>query len=279
MVSDNKALIRTLALLLAAALGAAVAPGAIAGEAEKKLKQDKFWNEKLKASLYGDQTIVESDDVIELTAPPRAEDPAVVPISIAAKVPQTDERYIKTITLIIDRNPVPFSARFTFGPNSGRTDLAMRIRVNAYTPVRAIAETSDGELHMSRRYVKASGGCSAPPGTDLATAKKRLGQMKLTAEGDLIADQPLLAQLRISHPNVTGMQMDQVSRLYIPPHFVKQIEVSFNGQEVMTAETDIAISENPSFRFYFVPNEPGTLVAKITDSKGLEFTKRYEVGS
>jgi sulfur-oxidizing protein SoxY len=73
--------------------------------------------------------------------------------------------------------------------------------------------------------------------------------------------------------------MDQVSRLFIPPHFVKQIEVSFNGEQVMSAETDIAISENPSFRFYFVPNGPGTLVAKITDSKGLEFTKKLDVGS
>ncbi len=132
---------------------------------------------------------------------------------------------------------------------------------------------------MSRRFVKASGGCSAPPGTDLASAKKRLGQMKMSAEGDVLTDQPLLAQLRISHPNVTGMQMDQVTRYYIPPHFVKQIDVSFNGEEVMSAETDIAISENPSFRFYFVPDGPGTLTAKITDSKGLEFTKTLEVGS
>ena len=130
-----------------------------ADDKARKAKEDKFWDTELKEALYGDRTLTESDDVIELTTPPRAEDPAVVPISIASKMPQSEDKYIKSITLIIDRNPVPFSARFTFGPKSGRTDLAMRIRVNAYTPVRAIAETSDGELHMSRRFVKASGGC------------------------------------------------------------------------------------------------------------------------
>ena len=267
-------------LLFVSLLALAVTPSLLlADDAAKRVKQDKFWNERLKEVFYADRTIVESDEVIELTAPKRAEDPAVVPISIAAKIPQGEDRYIETITLIIDRNPVPFSARFKFGPNSGRADLAMRVRVNAYTPIRAIAETSDGELYMSRQFVKASGGCSAPPGTDLVTAKKRLGQMKFSAQGDHSPNQALLAQLRISHPNVTGMQMDQVSRLYIPPHFVKQIDVTFNGQHVMSAETDIAISENPSFRFYFVPDGPGKLEAKVVDSKGLTFMKTYELDS
>lgn len=279
MSSDIRASWRSIIIPLASLVFVLAAAPAVAEDAAKRLKEDKFWNAELREALYGDREIIESDEVIELTAPKRAEDPAVVPISIAAKIPQSADRRIETVTLLIDRNPVPFSARFKFGPQSGRADLAMRIRVNAYTPVRAIAETSDGVLHMSRRFIKASGGCSAPPGTDLATAKKRMGKMKMTADGDLLANEPLIAQLRISHPNITGMQMDQVSRLYIPPHFVKHIEVSYNGEPVMTAETDIAISENPSFRFYFLPEGPGTLEAKVVDSKGLEFTNSYELGS
>jgi sulfur-oxidizing protein SoxY len=255
--------------LALALLALAVMPNCLATTAE-----DKFWNSGLRESMFADQPITESDEVIALTAPKRAEDGAVVPISIAAGFPQSEDRYIKTITLVIDRNPVPFAGKFTFTPLSGRADLAMRVRVNAYTPIRAIAETSDGKLFMSRRFVKASGGCSAPAGTDLKVAMQRLGKMKLTTteEEKQLPSSPTLAQLRISHPNLTGMQMDQVTRLYTPAHFVRTVEVSFDGKPVLTAETDIAISENPSFRFYFVPQQKGELVAKVIDSKGQEFS-------
>jgi len=234
--------------------------------------QDGVWTERLRSEHFGDRPIVEGSDVIVLEAPKRAEDAAVVPVSISAAFPQSEARYIRAITLLIDNNPVPLAGRFRFGPSSGRADIAMRVRVNAYTPMRAIAETNDGKLHMSRTFIKASGGCSAPAGADLETAMQRLGRMKLATRNENDSDGAMLTQLRISHPNVTGMQMDQVTRLYAPAHFIKEVEVSFNGTPVMSAETDISISENPSFRFYFVPEEPGELVATVTDSNGLTFT-------
>jgi len=239
--------------------------------------QDGVWNEHLRTTHFGDREIIESDEVIVLEAPKRAEDAAVVPVSVKAAFPQSPDRYIRSITLLIDKNPVPLGGRFRFTPHSGRADIAVRVRVNAYTPIRAIAETNDGTLYMSRRFVKASGGCSAPAGTDLKTAMQRLGRMKLATRDESGDDGPMLAQLRISHPNVTGMQMDQVTRLYAPAHFIKSVDVSFNGTPVMSAETDISISENPSFRFYFVPEEAGELVATVTDSNGLSFTHRETV--
>lgn len=238
--------------------------------------EDFIWHNGLRQAHFGDREIIESDDVIALEAPKRAEDAAVVPIKIAAHIPQTEQRYIKTISLIIDNNPGPLAGRFHFTPNSGRADLSMRIRINAYTPVRAIAETNDGKLYMSKRFVKASGGCSAPAGSDLEAALSRLGKMKVKAR-DAVLNEPSMAQLNISHPNITGLQLDQVSRLYIPAHFVKRINVSFNGEPVMTAETDIAISEDPSFRFYFVPDKKGELKVEIEDSKELTFSQTFPV--
>ena len=238
---------------------------------------DEFWNQTIRPAYFGDKSIQNSEDIIALEAPKRAADPAIVPISIKAGFPQTEQRYIKTITLIIDKNPVPFAARFTFTPKSGRADLALRIRVNQYSPVRAIAETNDGKLYMSSRFVKASGGCSAPPGADLQTALARIGKMKLKTPEEAIQNQPLLTQLMVSHPNITGMQMDQVTRLFMPPHFVKEIKVTFDGEPVLVAETDIAISENPSFRFYFVPEREAELLAEIVDSKGQRFVENFTI--
>jgi len=236
---------------------------------------DSVWQNSLKAQFFGDHPIVQSDEVVELEAPVRAEDGAVVPIRIHAKFPQTADRYIKTISLIIDKNPAPLAGKFQFTPQSGRADLALRIRVNEYSPVRVIAETNDGKLFMDTHFVKASGGCSAPVGTDLDAAMKRLGKIRFKTKNITSLDEPVATQLAVSHPNITGMQKDQVSLLYIPPHFVTQVDVKFEGEPIFSAETTISVSENPNFRFYFVPQKEGTLTAEITDSKGMKFTQTY----
>lgn len=238
--------------------------------------EDFVWYNGLRQAHFGEREIIESDDIITLEAPRRAEDAAVVPIKITAQIPQTEERYIKTISLIIDQNPGPLAGRFHFTPKSGQADLSMRVRVNAYTPIRAIAETSDGRLYMSRRFVKASGGCSAPAAGDLQQALTRLGKMRFKIR-DVNFAEPTQAQFSISHPNLTGLQMDQVTRLYTPAHFVKEIKVSFDGEAVMTAETDISISEDPSFRFYFVPDKEGELTVDVIDNKEMAFSQTFQV--
>lgn len=241
------------------------------------MKDESAWNNVLKEQFFAGKSIQENNDIIEIDAPYRAEDPALVPLKIISKIPQTKDRYIKKITVLIDKNPVPFAAEFDFTPESGKADLAMRLRVNTYSYVRAIAEMNDGKLYMSKKFVKASGGCSAPLGADLDAAMKRLGKMKFRLDDGVEIDKPTLAQLLISHPNITGMQMDQVSRHIRPKHYVEKINVYFDNQPILSAKTDIAISADPNFRFYFVPEKAGELRAEITDTHGDKFSKSYSV--
>lgn len=247
------------------------------------------WNAVLKQQYFAGKTIAEGNDVIELEAPYRAEDPALVPLKIVSKIPQTSTSYIKKILVLVDKNPFPFVGEFELTPDSGKADLAMRIRVNTYSYIRAIAELNDGRLVMSKKFVKASGGCSAPIGADLDASMKRLGKMKFRVDEGVKGSEPNLVQLLISHPNITGMQMDQMTRFVKKSHFIEQLKVTFNGKPVLTAKTDIAISSDPNFRFYFVPQAPGELKAEISDvscesptardacTKGSTYSESYEV--
>lgn len=247
------------------------------------------WNTALKSQYFAGKTITESNDVIELEAPYRAEDPALVPLKIVSKIPQTQDRYIKKILVLVDKNPFPFVGEFELTPDSGKADLAMRIRVNTYSFIRAIAELNDGTLVMTKKFVKASGGCSAPIGADLDASMKRLGKMKFRLDDGVKTAEPNLVQLLISHPNITGMQMDQMTRFVKKSHFIEQLKVTFNGKPVLTAKTDIAISSDPNFRFYFVPQAAGVLKAEISDTscespiardactKGSTYSESYEV--
>jgi sulfur-oxidizing protein SoxY len=212
-----------------------------------------------------------ADDVIALDAPARAEDSAVVPIAIRTRFPQSPTHYIDKLYLIIDNNPSPISAIFQFTPASGRADIETRVRIDEYTHVRAIAELNDGRLFMAARWVKASGGCSAPPGKDAQAALATLGRMKLRVESEASGSEPVLAQLMISHPNNSGLAMDQLSRQFTPAHFVRRVEISYAGQPLMSADVDFSISENPNFRFYFTPHGAGELKAEVLDSRDLRF--------
>jgi sulfur-oxidizing protein SoxY len=229
-------------------------------------EDENEWNNALKSQYFSSKTIDESGQVIDLETPVRAEDPALVPIKINSKISQTPDKYIKKILVLVDKNPFPYVGEFEFTPKSGKADLAMRIRVNTYSYVRVIAELNDGSLHMSKKFVKASGGCSAPVGADLDAAMQRLGKMKFRLDGGVKAKEPTLVQLLISHPNLSGMQMDQMTRFIKKAHFIKEMKVTFNDEPVLTAKTDIAISSDPNFRFYFVPETAGTLKAEITDT-------------
>ena len=241
------------------------------------IEEDMVWTGGLRHAYFGDRPITQSDDLIVLDAPERADDAAIVPVSITSKIPQTEERFIKTIYFIIDKNPGPLVGTFRFSPKSGRADLAFRVRVNAYSPIRAVAETNDGKLYMSRRFIKATGGCSAPAGSDLDAAMARLGKNKLKTNSALKLAEPTSAQLMISHPNLSGLQMNQVTQLYAPAHFVRHIKVSFKGEEVFSADTGFGISENPSFGFFFVPESEGQLTAEVTDTKDLHFTQTVQI--
>ena len=255
------------AALLALALAA---PVSAAGEDESR------WN-ALREMLFQDRPIHDGTEVLTLDAPYRAFDAAIVPISIEPAFAQTEERHIRTVTLLIDENPLPLAGRFHFTPASGRAALSTRVRVNAYTNIRAVAETNDGELHMVKRFVKASGGCSAPAGKDPDAALARLGKMKLRQSDAAILGEPNLAQLLISHPNHTGMQMDQISRHYVPAYFVNNIEVRYRDEPVLIVESDISLSEDPSIHFYYTPEEPGELSVKVTDSKEQVFSRAWQM--
>ena len=262
---------RTLATLLAAAtLGWSVAAGAQIRSGEDP-DASPMWH-KIRASLFQSRPInAQADAVIAIEAPTRAEDAAIVPIAVRTRLEQRPDRYVEKVYLIIDQNPSPLSAVFQFTPEAGRADIETRVRIDEYTFVRAIAETSDGQLHMATRFVKASGGCSAPPGKDQQAALATLGRMRLQVVGEMAYGRPVLAQLMVSHPNNSGLAMDQVSRQYTPAHFVRKVDVTYAGKPVMSADLDFSISENPNLRFYFVPRGEGALKAEVVDSKDLRF--------
>lgn len=263
---------RRMLVLLAFALGSA--PFAASAEVDEAARAARWAD--LRGAIFGDRTIEDGAGVLSIEAPSRADDAALVPVKIALGEALRHE--INELYLIIDDNPSPLAGRFSFGPVAQPSTVATRVRVDDYTYLHAVAETKDGRLYGVARFIKAAGGCSAPAGKDQALAQARLGKMKMSMQGRAQAGKPIEAHLLVSHPNNSGMQMDQLTRNYIPADFVRSIRISYNGEKVLTLESDISISEDPSLTFAFLPGEAGgEIKAEIDDSSNRHFEQSWPV--
>ena len=241
---------------------------------------DKAWEKNIRQQFFQDRKIIEGveQNILELKVPILAEDATVVPISVHTKIPQTNELYIKKIHIFVDKNPIPLVGAFEFTPESGKADLAMRIRVDAHNYVRAIAELNTGELYMEKSFIKAKGACSAPPPPGSEESIKLLGKMRMRVMGDLILGKPNLMQLKIRHPNITGMAPLKIgSRVRPPAHFVNAIEITYNDKLIVKASLTFSVSMDPALRFYFVPEKEGIMLVNGTDTKRNEFSGSHQV--
>ena len=271
---------RPLSCLLPTLLAAALASGfaAAAGAAE----EDPWPG--LREEVFGAREILEDDGAVTLFAPERALDAALVPISI--RIPAGTAPKARTLTLLIDRNPAPVAATFTFGDgfrngrDVGERKLETRIRLDSFSKVRAVLETADGRLHMSSRFVSGAGGCSAAPSKDPEAALAGLGRIDIKTLAEPVRGEGWReTQVMIRHPNFTGLQLDPVSRGYVPARFINDLEIKSAGQLLLRMEGGISISENPHLRLTYGAGpdvEPEVIEVNAKDTEGAAFSRRSD---
>lgn len=248
----------------------------------RQKQSDQVWEEQLRHQTFQDREIIEDTGhkILQLKAPYRAEDATIVPLTIHTKIPQTADTYIKKMHVFVDKNPAALVGIFDFTPNSGKADLAMRIRVDDFTFVRAIAELNTGELYMSKSFVRATGACSAPPPKSIDDSIANMGQMKMRTVGELAYGEPNLVQLKIKHPNITGLQPMRIgSRTRPPAHFVNSLEVDYNGKMIMKALLTFSVSMDPSLRFFFIPEKAGKMTVKVKDTDNNSWQSEHNMES
>jgi sulfur-oxidizing protein SoxY len=256
-------------LALAAALLALAIPSAKA--------EEDVWP-SLKQSTFGDRVIAAEDGMVALDAPVTADDAALVPITV--RVPPEVKQPLKSMTLIIDKNPSPVVATFTFGPaagTGGERSISTRVRIDNFSHVRAILETEDGTLHMASKFVQAAGGCAAMQAKDPDTENEGLGKMLVKTFPPALSTAPLFeGQVMLKHPNSNGMQIDIGTGGYIPARFVKEMIVKRDGDLVFRMESSFSISTNPNFRFTFGRGGDNELDVAITDTDDTVFTAKSQ---
>lgn len=247
--------------------------------ATQSFADESSWQD-LKPDVFGSRKILSGEGLITLRSPYRATDDRKVPVGVDVSL--RDGRQIKSITVILDENPMPVSAVYKLQHARSHMSVAANMRLNGPTKVRAIVETSDGKLYMVEKFIKTSGlgACAAPPVGDPKKAIATLGQMNVKflamKRAGKKARLTRAVRLKIKHPNLTGMQMDQITLHYIPARYVKNINVSHGNRPLFTLTASISLGEDPELEFdYPLGFGSGDLTVRIEDTDGAMFQKRF----
>ena len=81
---------------------------------------------------------------VTVDTPRLADNGHSVPLSVSVESPMTAADYVRSITLISERNPRPLMATFHLDPAAGRAHVATRVRLSGSQRVLALAQLSDG---------------------------------------------------------------------------------------------------------------------------------------
>ena len=220
----------------------------------------------LRSHFYGTREFGEVDEAfMHVEAPGSTPDPAATPVAL--HFGEAARGRIRQVRLFIDNNPSPVVATLDIGAGQPIAEIDFRVRVDRATAVRAVAETADGRLEMRSAWVRAEGGCSAPPA---GTGEGKLGDVRFrpTEDGRSL-------QVGIRHPNYSGFQIDPVTGDPIPPHYVSHVRLAAGGKPLMAIESGISISENPTFRIVSDAPIATPVALEAIDSKDAHYSATW----
>src|SRR6516225_4074781 len=102
----------------AVSLGIALLGFGATARADEQAERLAHWQD-IATLLFGDHPLQKGDGVIALDAPVRADDAALVPMTISI----TPGNPVKGVYLVIDENPAPVATHFVFGPAGDPSEI------------------------------------------------------------------------------------------------------------------------------------------------------------
>lgn len=193
-----------------------------------------MWTE-MKEQFFGTALVV-FDDRVKVLVPRIVENQAQVPVTADARALDG----VKQLVVFADLNPIQHVA--TLGVSKAAPFIALRMKVEQATPVRAAALTTDGVWHVGSNFLDAAGGgCSAPA---MARQDADWSETVGHAQGKLYRelDGSVRARFRVRHPMDTGLARDNT-----PSYFIEKLDFrSDAGEQLATLELREPVSEDPT---------------------------------
>lgn len=185
-------------------------------------------------SLLQMNALLPSKD-IDLVAPDRAENGAIVQIEVTSRIPNTEAIYV-----LVEHNPTALLGHYEF-KNGAQPFFITRIKMAETSDVKIIAKVGDKFYSASKKVEVLENGC----GGGGSANEKFETSMKLRAK--LVGDVTEVKAI-IIHPMHTGRGKDDFGQL-IPAHFIQTATIALNEKPVLDMQLGTGISKNPYLTF------------------------------
>ena len=204
------------------------------------------WNKaafSAKNNKAAEQALAVSNEIesneIEINAPSRAENGAIVQVEISSHIPNTE-----AIALLVDKNPTALIGNYMFN-HGALPNMVTRIKMAETSEIKVIVKSGNQYFIAKQLVTVLENGC----GGTSSSNEKFFSSMKVRAK--LSTDNPNIAQLKaiITHPMHTGQGKDLEGEI-IPAHFIQLITIRHNEKPAIEMQLGTGIAKNPYLTFY-----------------------------
>ncbi len=217
---------------------------------------------QIRREFIGSERMQFSDAVL-VKGPPMADDAMNVPLLLDARALIDQGHEIDRIVVVADRNPV--QQVLSFMPRKARPVLALRLRMEQASPVRALVRTRAGEWQVGQTWINAAGGGCTVPGATRADGSwpRTLNQVQARLFSNVLDAGGARLRLRVMHPMDTGLVAG------VPAFHLEELELrDAAGQLWWRLELHEPVAENPLLTFELGQRPAGTLLLQGRDNNG-----------
>ncbi len=222
---------------------------------------------------------------VSLRLPEATRNGAKVPIVAEATCPPQGDHRV-SLRVVNPSDPVASKGTFHFTPASGAAYVAFQARMQGgVSEVAVSAECSCHARRDVRRRIEipeSAGGCLGDPRlprpgyVDIRSPELRIAE--LVARGRIRAGDVIHPQLKIRHPNRTGLAARDGSWVAAsPPIHLREMTVWFRGERVSRFELTPALADDPFIEFALLASGEGTLEVHLTNNLGQRFEAAHEI--
>lgn len=203
---------------------------------------------------------------IEITAPSRAENGAIVQVAVNSRIPNSE-----AMAIFVDKNPTALIGNYMFS-NGAQANMVTRIKMAETSDVKVIVKAGNQYYTASKKVIVLENGCG---GTSSANEPFH-SSMKIRAK-QLRDSQVVQVKAIITHPMHTGRGKDDAGQL-IPAHFIQHITIKHQNQPAVEMQLGTGISKNPYLTFHLANAKIGdAIVVEWHDNLGKSGSATTEV--
>jgi sulfur-oxidizing protein SoxY len=201
------------------------------------------------------------DDRVKVSFPAIAENQRQFPVQVDAR----GIAGVQRIIVFADLNPLQKAVEFV--PHAAEAFIALRIKLDQRTPVRAAVQIADGTWLIAGNWIDAAGGgCSAPPASRIKGdwAKNLMQVRGRMWKGTGLGSGSARLALNVHHPMDTGF-VDN-----IPSYWLETLRVTAGGRDLAELTLSASVAEDPAIML--MPHLGDAEMVNVTarDTGGLE---------